>query len=95
LSVNCTVPTELNGATFAMGIAKPPNPKGSGTWITDSVVFVVIAPGAGDGLPLGVGVGVPGVGVGVPGVGVGVPGVGVTPEGVVYVVEVVNVIFPV
>jgi hypothetical protein len=52
-SLNCTFPTALKGATFAMGITKPPQPKGSGTRITDSAVAVVIAPGAGDGLGLG------------------------------------------
>ncbi len=56
-SVNCTVPTALNGATVAMGITKPPQPKGSGTWITARVVVVVPAPGAGGGLGLDDGLG--------------------------------------
>jgi hypothetical protein len=57
VSLNCTVPAALPGVTLAMGIAKPPNPRGSGTRITDSVVAVNLAPGAGvgdgDGLGLG------------------------------------------
>jgi hypothetical protein len=78
LSLNWTFPLALNGATCPTGIAKPPNPKGRGTWITQSVVVVTFAPGAGVGVPVGVGVGVPGAGVGVAvGVGVGVPGAGV------------------
>ena len=52
-SLNWTVPTDLLGAMCAMGIAKPPNPKGSGTLITDSVVVVAFAPGAGNGDGLG------------------------------------------
>jgi hypothetical protein len=56
-SLNCTVPTALNGATVAMGITKPPQPKGSGTWITARVVVVVADPGAGDGLGLDDGLG--------------------------------------
>jgi hypothetical protein len=78
LSLNWTFPLALNGATCPTGIAKPPNPKGRGTWITQSVVVVTFAPGAGVGVSVGVGVGVPGAGVGVAvGVGVGVPGAGV------------------
>ena len=50
VSLNCTVPAALPGVTLAMGIAKPPNPRGSGTRITDSVVAVNLAPGEGVGV---------------------------------------------
>ena len=83
-SWNWTVPVASWGATFAMGITKPPKPKGRGTRITPSQVFVTCAPGAGvvGGGDVGVGVGDTGVGVGDTGVGVGDTGVGVGDTGV-------------
>ena len=44
-----TVPAALGGVTIAMGITKPPIWKGSGTRITDNLVTVFTAPGAGVG----------------------------------------------
>lgn len=56
-SVNWTVPSALRGVTFAIGITKPPRPKGSGTQITVRVVGVAVAPGTGVGVGVAVGVG--------------------------------------